>query len=61
MEMILGVLFAIFVFWLLSKILVKAGFDPLWAFVMLVPVVNVIMVWVFAFADWPNLQKKSSQ
>lgn len=57
MELILGVLFVIFVFWLLVRILQKAGFNPLWAFVLPIPVVNVIMVWVFAFADWPNLKR----
>lgn len=59
MEIILGLLFALFVFWLVGRILQKAGFDPWWAFVLLIPVVNVIMVWVFAFADWPNLKRAS--
>lgn len=62
MELILiTLLFGIFVLWLASRILEKAGFEPQWAFVLLIPVVNVIMIWVFAFADWPKLQKKSSQ
>lgn len=61
MELILAVLFAFLVLWLLGKILVKAGFDPLWAFAMLVPVLNVIMVWAFAFADWPKELPKSDK
>ncbi len=61
MEIVLGFLFAAFVFWLLARILQKAGFDPLWMLVMVIPVVNVIMVWVFAFADWPNLQKSKRE
>jgi hypothetical protein len=58
---LLVILFSIFILWLAGKILEKAGFEPQWAFVLLIPVVNVIMIWVFAFADWPNLQKKESQ
>lgn len=61
MEIVLGLLFALFVFWLLGRILQKAGFDPLWMLVMVIPVVNVIMVWIFAFADWPNLQKSKRE
>lgn len=49
--------FAVFVLWLCSKILVKAGFNRAWALVLLIPVVNVIMIWVFAFIDWPKLKK----
>lgn len=60
MEIVLALLFALFVFWLLGRILLKAGFDPLWMLVMVIPVVNVIMVWIFAFADWPHLKKKES-
>lgn len=36
------------------KIVSKAGFSGAWALLALVPVVNVIMLWVFAFASWPN-------
>jgi hypothetical protein len=60
MEIILLVLFIAFVLWLLSKILVKAGFEPIWAFAMLIPIVNVLLVWFFAFAAWPNSQRKES-
>jgi nicotinamide riboside transporter PnuC len=58
MEIALLLLFGIFVLWLAARILEKAGFEPQWAFVLLIPVVNVIMIWVFAFADWPKLKKK---
>ncbi len=57
MEMIFILMFGVFVLWLAARILEKAGFKPQWAFVLLIPVVNVIMIWVFAFADWPKLKK----
>ena len=31
----------------------KAGYSRWWALIMLVPVVNLIMIWVFSFAKWP--------
>ena len=35
------------------KILQKAGFSGWWVIASLIPFVNVIMFWVFAFARWP--------
>lgn len=55
----LGFLFSIAVaaamLWAFTIILRKAGLSPWWAAVMIVPLVNVVMVWVFAWARWPNL------
>lgn len=48
--------FILFILWLGSKILEKAGFDKKWVFCLLVPVVNIILIWVFAFSNWPNLK-----
>ncbi len=36
-------------FW---KILDKAGFNPLLSLLMLVPVVNLVMLYYVAFTDW---------
>lgn len=40
--------------WLPVRILHKAGYSGWWCLLGLVPIVNIIMLWVFAFADWPN-------
>ncbi len=48
-------LFALFCLWLGYRILQKAGFDGRWALVLLIPIVNIVMIWVFAFSRWPNL------
>ena len=48
--------FIIFTLWLGSKILEKAGLDKKWVFCLLIPVVNIIMIWVFAFSNWPDLK-----
>lgn len=35
------------------KIISKAGFSGFWVILGLVPVLNVVLLWVFAFAAWP--------
>lgn len=37
------------------RILRKAGRSGWWAVTLVVPLVNIVMVWVFAFADWPRV------
>ena len=32
----------------------KAGFSRWWSLLLMVPLVNLIMVWVFAFMEWPT-------
>ena len=53
---LLAILFMV-IMWAGAKILQKAGFQPLLVLCLLIPVVNVIAIWVFAFTNWPN--KKS--
>jgi uncharacterized membrane protein YhaH (DUF805 family) len=50
-----------FCLWLGFRILEKAGFNGWWTLVLLVPVVNVVMIWIFAFAHWPALKDDSRQ
>jgi hypothetical protein len=38
-----------------SRVLKKAGYSPWWAALGVVPIVNIILLWVFAFARWPAL------
>lgn len=35
------------------KGLEKAGFSGAWSLLLLVPVLNLVMLWVFAFVSWP--------
>lgn len=51
---ILLVLYVAFVLWLGSLILDKAGIAKGWVFCLLIPIINIIMLWVFAFAHWPG-------
>jgi len=38
-------------FW---KIFEKAGFSPVLSLLMLVPVINIIMIYYIAFSNWPK-------
>ena len=39
------------------KILTKAGYSGAWVFIQLVPLVNIVMFFVFAFSEWPILKE----
>lgn len=53
--------YIMFCLWLGYRILQKAGFDGRWTLILLVPVVNVIMIWVFAFSHWSELKADVKQ
>ncbi len=53
--------FILFILWLGSIILEKSGFDKKWVLCLLIPFVNIIMIWVFAFSHWPNLKEDVGQ
>ncbi|MGE0254788.1 MAG: hypothetical protein AB7N54_03440 [Alphaproteobacteria bacterium] len=38
-----------------ATVLRKAGRSGWWALVFIVPVVNVVALWIFAFSRWPAL------
>ncbi len=40
-----------------AVILGKAGYSKLWVLLAFVPVVNLIGLWLFAFARWPVLRR----
>jgi len=50
----LVVIFSGFILWLGTRILDKAGFHKAYVLFLLLPVVNIIMLWYFAFSKWPN-------
>ena len=49
-------IYVVFCLWLGVRIVQKAGFSGWWTLVLLVPVVNIAMIWVFAFIRWPTLR-----
>lgn len=54
-------IYVAFCLWLGFRIVAKAGFPGWWMIVLLVPFVNIVMIWVFGFIDWPVLQANSQK
>ena len=44
-----------------ARILKRAGFSPWLALLVLIPTVNLICLWAFAFVDWPALKRDAPQ
>jgi len=42
----------------LWKIVGKAGFHPVLSLLVFIPLVNIVMLYVFAFVDWPGLKRE---
>jgi hypothetical protein len=40
------------------RIFGKAGFSPALSLLMVIPVVNICMLYFLAFSDWPSLKPK---
>ena len=56
------VIFVLFVYLFpVVKVLNKAGYSGWWCILAIVPLVNLIMLWVFAFASWPSLRDQRLQ
>lgn len=41
-----------------GPILEKAGFSVFWALLLVIPIVNLIAIWLFSFVDWPAKTQK---
>jgi hypothetical protein len=60
-SVVIAVLFIVgivaLVVWPYGRIFRKAGFSPWLGLLMLVPGVNLFMIFFLAFADWPALKR----
>ena len=54
---LLAIVIVVLIVWafvaVFGRILSRAGYSRWWLLTMVVPLVNLIMLWVFAFANWP--------
>ena len=41
--------------WFFWRIARRAGYSGWWSLTMLIPLVNIVVIWLFAFAEWPAL------
>jgi hypothetical protein len=55
-----GVLILIAFIVVFGRIVNRAGYSRWWLATLFVPVVNLIMLWVFAYADWPKAKARTS-
>lgn len=44
-----------------AVILGKAGYSRIWVILAFIPMVNLVALWVFAFAKWPALKNGAAQ
>jgi len=47
-----------FFLWMTVRILHKAGYSGWWSLLTLIPIVNIIVIWIFAFSSWPALRAR---
>lgn len=50
----------VLLWWSIVRIIRRAGYSGWWALVMLVPVVNIVFIWIFAFSKWPRHRSSSN-
>ncbi len=48
---------ALLCWWLGGNIARKAGFSRWFSLLLLVPLVNLVVIWMFAFSPWPNANR----
>jgi hypothetical protein len=41
-----------------GKLLRRTGHSARWCFVFIIPFVNLIALWIFAFKHWPNISSQ---
>jgi hypothetical protein len=47
--------------WMIGRVLRRAGYSPWWALLVLVPLVNLVALWVFAYVRWPAIDGASGR
>lgn len=57
MDFLLGIILVFLIFVIpvviFGPVLEKAGFPILWSLLLVIPIVNLIAIWVFSFISWP--------
>jgi len=46
--------------WLPIRIVRKAGYSGWWGLLMLFPILNIVMTYIFAFSTWPILRREGA-
>ena len=56
-QVVVVIVYAAVVVFPAATILKKAGLSPWWGILAIVPVVNLIGFWIFAYMRWPSLNR----
>lgn len=48
------------VVWMSAKILKKAGLSGWWSLTQIIPILGIVMLWAFAYAEWPGIEHDQS-
>ena len=51
---ILFAVFAVLVLYPIGRILARIGFSPFWSVIALIPLANLVGLWIVALAAWPR-------
>ena len=51
---ILFAVFAALVLYPIGRILARIGFSPFWSVIVLIPLANLVGLWIIALSDWPK-------
>lgn len=57
--LVVGIFFAIFLV-PIANIVHRAGLSRWWCILAIIPLINVIALWIFAFARWPAIDERPS-
>jgi uncharacterized membrane protein YhaH (DUF805 family) len=53
-QFLIALLYVVAIIYPVSIILRRIGFSPWWSLLAVVPVINLIMLWVLAYVGWPG-------
>ncbi len=59
-ELIILFVFLLFFIWPWSRIFSKAGYPGWLAVIMFIPLINIVLLFWFAFSQWPVLRRNNS-
>jgi hypothetical protein len=60
-SLLISLIITVFFVYLSYRIVSKAGFNGWWALTTLVPLLNIVMIIIFAFKPWPAVDGAAAQ
>lgn len=57
--LLFAVMIAVFLY-PIGRILGRVGWSPFWSILAVIPFVNLIALWLLAFVEWPERERKAS-